>query len=274
VPSRKSFSLPLNASPRTTRIAHVFGLTDDRILSFTDPGPSTPDSKTFQSLRRNVLQLFHQPKAVSPFSASANLGKNRQFVLALDAPGVPSDPLAYPLTWSITNKIAVACGHDVYYQDLDTRVVEHLCNLTSRIRVIDWATEDPDAIALGAEGGVLNLWDAREAALVRDWKDEKRQAVHSLSWHQEVLAVGERPGSVMLYDVRMPAAIAKLGGHKVPVYALKWSPDGRHLASGDASGFVQIWDATACKTLGQGTKLGGKMRHKALVKVFYSIYLW
>lgn len=267
MPSRKSFSLPLNASPRTARIAHVFGLVDDKVLSFTDPSPSTPDAKTFQSLRRNVLQLFQQPKSISPTSSAANLGKNRQFVLALDAPGVPSDPLAYPLTWSATNKIAVACGHDVYYQDLDTRVVEHLCNITPRIRVIKWATQDPDALALGAEGGVLNVWDARDATLVREWKDPKRQSVHSLSWHNEVLAVGERPGSVMLYDVRVPAAIAKLGGHKVPVYGLEWSPDGKYLASGDANGFVQVWDAAACKTLGAGVKKGGKMRHKALVKV-------
>jgi len=260
------FYLPLSASPRTTRIANVLGLTDDRVLTFYNPASMAPDFKVFQSLRRNVMQLFDQPKVISCTSSLSNLGTNKQLVLALDAPGVPSDPLAYPLTWSTSNMIAVACGRDVYFQNLQTRLVDHLCRVAPRIRAIEWATQDANALALGGEGGTLNVWDSRDSSLVRDWKDTKRQGVYSLNWHNEVLAVGERPGSIGLYDVRVPAAIAKMSGHKVPVYGLKWSPDGKYLASGDASGFVQIWDATACKTLGTGFKKGGKMRHKSLVK--------
>lgn len=213
------------------------------------------------------MRLFQQPKAIPPVSSLANLGVNKQFVLALDAPGVPSDLLSFPLSWSTSNKIAVACGCDVYYQDLDTREITHLCNTNPPIRVIDWAKQDSNVLALGAERGTLHLWDAADSTLVRDWSDEKRIGVYSLSWHEEVLAVGERPGSIGLYDVRVPQTIAKLGGHKVPVYALEWSPDGKYLASGDASGFVQIWDAAACKSLGEGSKRGGRMKHGALVKV-------
>ena len=249
------------------RIANVFGLADDRILSYNDRAFRTPESKPFQSLRSNVMQLFQQPKAIPPVSSLANLGVNKQFVLALDAPGVPSDLLSFPLSWSTSNKIAVACGCDVYYQDLDTREITHLCNTDPPIRVIDWAKQDSNVLALGAERGTLHLWDATDSTLVRDWSDEKRIGVYSFSWHDEVLAVGERPGSIGLYDVRVPQTIAKLGGHKVPVYALEWSPDGKYLASGDASGVVQIWDAAACKSLGEGSKKGGRMKHGALVKV-------
>ena len=225
----------------------------------------------FQSLRSNVMQLFQQPKAIPPVSSLANLGVNKQFVLALDAPGVPSDLLSFPLSWSTSNKIAVACGCDVYYQDLDTREITHLCNTDPPIRVIEWAKQDSNVLALGAERGTLHLWDAADSTLVRDWPDEKRIGVYSLSWHDEVLAVGERPGSIGLYDVRVPQTIAKLGGHKVPVYALEWSPDGKYLASGDASGVVQIWDAAACKSLGEGNKKGGRMKHGALVKVISTV---
>lgn len=217
------------------------------------------------------MQLFQQPKAVPPVSSLANLGVNKQFVLALDAPGVPSDLLSFPLSWSTSNKIAVACGCDVYYQDLDTREITHLCNTDPPIRVIDWARQDSNVLALGAERGTLHLWDAADSTLVRDWSDEKRIGVYSFSWHEEVLAVGERPGSIGLYDVRVPQTIAKLGGHKVPVYALEWSPDGKYLASGDASGAVQIWDAAACKSLGEGSKKGGRMKHGALVKVISTL---
>lgn len=255
------------------RIANAFGLADERILSYNDPAPRTPESRMFQSLRSNVMQLFQQPKAVPPVSSLANLGVNKQFVLALDAPGVPSDLLSFPLSWSTSNKIAVACGYDVYYQDLDTREITHLCNTDPLIRVIDWAKQDSNVLALGAERGTLHLWDAADSTLVRDWSDEKRIGVYSLSWHDEVLAVGERPGSIGLYDVRVPQTIAKLGGHRVPVYALEWSPDGKYLASGDASGVVQIWDAAACKSLGEGNKKGGRMKHAALVKVVSRISL-
>lgn len=213
------------------------------------------------------MQLFQQPKAIPPVSSLANLGVNKQFVLALDAPGVPSDLLSFPLSWSTSNKIAVACGYDVYYQDLDTREITHLCNTDPPIRVIDWAKQYSNVLALGAERGTLHLWDSTESKLVKDWSDEKRIGVYSLGWHDEVLAVGERPGSIGLYDIRVPQAIAKLGGHKVPVYALEWSPDGKYLASGDASGVVQIWDAAASKSLGEGNKKGGRMKHGALVKV-------
>ena len=226
----------------------------------------------FQSLRSNVIQLFQQPKAIHSVSSLANLGVNKQFVLALDAPGVPSDLLSFPLSWSTSNKIAVACGCDVYYQDLDTREITHLCNTDPPIRVIEWARQDSNVLALGAERGTLHLWDATDSTLVRDWSDEKRIGVYSLSWHDEVLAVGERPGSIGLYDVRVPQTIAKLGGHKVPVYALEWSPDGKYLASGDASGVVQIWDAAACKSLGEGNKKGGRMKHGAPVKVIPTIH--
>ncbi|KAH9001898.1 hypothetical protein EDB86DRAFT_2780105, partial [Lactarius hatsudake] len=53
----------------------------------------------------------------------------RQFTLALDGPGIPQELQAYPLSWSSTNVIAVTGGHDVYYQDLDTRHIARLCNL-------------------------------------------------------------------------------------------------------------------------------------------------
>src|SRR5882757_996025 len=56
IPTRQPFSLPLYASPRTVRIANVFGLADGRILSYNDRALRTPENKMFQSLRSNVLQ--------------------------------------------------------------------------------------------------------------------------------------------------------------------------------------------------------------------------
>ena len=40
-----------------------------------------------------------------------------------------------------------------------------------------------------------------------------------------------------------------LGGHQTEVAALAFSPDGKTLASGDASGMIKLWDLTTGKEL-------------------------
>ncbi|KAH9068085.1 hypothetical protein EDB83DRAFT_682571 [Lactarius deliciosus] len=71
--------------------------------------------------------------------------------------------LAYPLSWSSTNVIAVTGGHDVYYQDLDTRLIAHLCNLPcpslGRIRVLVFAPRGP-YVELRTTTGRVQVWDA------------------------------------------------------------------------------------------------------------------
>lgn len=271
ISSRPDHPVPLDTTPRTRRIANVFGLIDDRVLKFADPFAGIADSSEYNPLRVNFSTLLSSPTKVSPTSCVANLGTRKQFILALDGPGVPSDPFAYPLTWSPKNLIAVACGKDVYYQNLDSRVISHLCRITKtsygRPTSVQWSSESPSEIALGTTLGSVQLWDSEEKKVIHRWRDMGWEAVGGMDWRESVLAVGLDGGAIEFYDTRDRQAANRLELHRSKVHGVKWSPDGKHLASSDQQGVVYIWDVRAGKCLSGSKRMGGRIKHGAPVKV-------
>lgn len=262
---------PLNITPRTRRIANVFGLIDDRVLKFTDANSGVTDSSDYNHLRVNFSQLLAKHGKASLTSCVANLGVRKQFVLALDGPGVPPDPFAYPLTWSRRNQIAVACGKDVYFQDLDSRLITHLCKITKttqgRPTSVQWCDESPLEIAVGTTLGSIQLWDASVGGAVREWRDEGWDAVGGMDWRGSVLAVGLDGGAIEFYDTRTDDSASRLDLHRSKVHGVKFSPDGNYLATSDQQGIVYLWDVRAGKPLTDCRKMGGRIKHGAPVKV-------
>ncbi|KAM5532512.1 hypothetical protein V8D89_013799 [Ganoderma adspersum] len=270
ISARKERALPLQTTPRTQRIAKFFGLADDRVLNFTD-GNSEKSSNSYLNRHRfNFHQLLRKPHVVPPTSAEAHLGSRKQFILALDGPGIPSDLFAYPISWSARNSIAVACGLDVYYQDLDTRKISHLFKLQQRQRnrliSIEWSPSKPNIIAAGTMSGEMQLWDADKTTKLGAWQEEGDADVGGLSWFESTLAVGLGDGAISLHDSRSPALIGRIETHKDKVHGLKWRHDGNYLASGDQAGVVQIWDARASKSLTVSNRWGSKMKHHSPIK--------
>ncbi|KAH9943867.1 WD40 repeat-like protein [Amylocystis lapponica] len=267
ISARQEFALPLNTTPRTNRIARVFGLADERVLKYGESS-GTSDSSDLHLHRLNFSQLLAAAPKVSPTSAAAHVGTRKQFILALDGPGIPADPFAYPLSWSSLNAIAVACGREVYYQNLDTRIISHLCSLPrnyGRLSSIEWARDKPQILAAGTTSGLVQLWDAETATATREWRDEV-DSIGGMNWNGGVLAVGSSGGDVALYDTREPEAVSRLTLHKVMVHGVRWSHDGNYLATGDQRGVVHFWDARAGKELTNERKKGSKMKHTAPVK--------
>lgn len=274
IPCPSDSQVPLNATPRTRRIANVFGLTDDKVLKFGDLNASAGDSSEYNHLRSNFLQLLTTHPKVSPTSCVANLGSRKQFILALDGPGVPSDPFAYPLTWSRRNLIAVACGKDVYYQDLDSRVISHLCKITKnshgRPTSVQWSEESPADIAVGTTLGSVQLWSSETKKVIHEWRDEGWDAVGGMDWRGNVLAAGLDGGAIEFYDSRDLHATNRLEMHRSKVHGVKWSPEGNYLASSDQQGVVYIWDIRAGKSLSDSKRMGGRIKHGAPVKVSFA----
>ena len=222
------------------------------------------------ALRRSASQLFHTPKTVHVTSALAHLGKRRQFILALDGPGIPQDPWAYPLAWSSNNVIAVACGPDVYYQNLDTRQIAHLCSLQrptmGRIRALEFARGDrSNLLCMGTTTGSVQIWDAETRQRVRQWPNTDWMGLTAISWKGHEFMAGRNDGKLLLYDSRTEDAVHKLSGHKGDVYGLQWSTDERFLASSDRKGIVHVWDARNMRS--ENTKWFAKMKHRSPVKV-------
>ena len=74
---------------------------------------------------------------------------------------------------------------------------------------------------------------------------------------------GSRKGEVYLHDVRKPEhCIAQLRHHRFEVCGLRWSTDGRHLASGGNDNIVCLWNPS--RTSDPTQVLSG---HEAAVKV-------
>ncbi|KIP03021.1 hypothetical protein PHLGIDRAFT_31963 [Phlebiopsis gigantea 11061_1 CR5-6] len=270
IPCPSDSQVPLNTTPRTRRIANVFGLTDDKVYKFGNLNASAGDSSEYNHLRSNFLQLLTTYPKVSPTSCVANLGSRKQFILALDGPGVPSDPFAYPLTWSRRNLIAVACGKDVYYQDLDSRVISHLCKITKnshgRPTSVQWADESPTDIAVGTTLGSIQLWNSETQKVIHEWRDEGWDAVGGMDWRGSVLAAGLDGGAIEFYDSRDWHTANRLEMHRSKVHGVKWSPEGNYLASSDQQGVVYIWDVRAGKNLSDSRRMGGRIKHGAPVK--------
>lgn len=57
---------------------------------------------------------------------------------------------------------------------------------------------------------------------------------------------GSRSGHIHHHDVRVAEHhVATLSGHSQEVCGLRWSPDGRHLASGGNDNLVNVWPSAA-----------------------------
>ncbi|KAI0744559.1 WD40 repeat-like protein [Earliella scabrosa] len=271
ISARKERAIPLQTTPRTQRIAKFFGLADDRVLKYTDTNSDKPGNNSYLNRHRfNFHQLLKKPHVVPPTSAEAHLGSRKQFILALDGPGIPSDLFAYPISWSMRNAIAVACGLDVYYQDLTTRKISHLCKLPQRPRgrliSIEWSPQRPNIIAAGTMNGEMQLWDADATSRIGLWQEDGEADVGALSWSGDVLAVGMGDGVITLHDSRSPSRIGRIDTHRDKVHGLRWRHDGNYLASSDQAGVVQLWDARAGKSLSVSNRWGSKMKHHAPIK--------
>lgn len=220
-------------------------------------------------LRRSVSELFSIPRSTSSVSAKANLAARKQFVMALDGPGISRDPFAFSMTWSGTNCIGVAFKSNVYFQNLETRAIVHLCRVSEDdgpVHSVDWrGGTHSHILGLGTTGGNVRVWDALSLTQVANWSDDK-SPVGGMHWNESVLAVGRKDGRVSLFDLRSPKEVRQTRGHKRHVHGVKWSPDGKYLATGDHSGTVHIWDQRATNYLTSGDK---KLlaKHEGPVKV-------
>ncbi|KAF9484167.1 WD40 repeat-like protein [Pholiota conissans] len=270
IANRPKRFLPLNATPRTNRIAKQFGLVDDHVLNFKDDIQlsSNADDTTMALLRRSASSLFNIPPQIKPASVTENLKKNRQCLMVLDSPGIAYDLEAFPISWSDQNLIAVGCVRSVFYQNLETKQVFRLCvtNDPGHLGVIAWGHEHHNNhMATGMSTGHLHVWEAANqvatyGTALHSWRAAKDTGVKSLSWNRDVLSVGMEDGEISLIDIRQPEIVTKLVKHRQPVLGLEWSPDGTHLASGDANGIVHIWDSRNTE------KPLTKLRHKGTTR--------
>lgn len=162
----------------------------------------------------------------------------------LDAPGLRSDFYLNVVDWSSTDILAVALSHALY-------VLKD--NLT-RVEQILEAPPDNEitALSFNSSGSHLFLGYANGATQVVDVETSKTtglytghsSAVTCGAWlNGALLSTGADDRLILDRDVRAPGSFVRVReGHKQKVCNLKWSLDGRFLASGGCDNKALVWD--------------------------------
>uniref|UniRef100_A0A3P9N3Q3 Cell division cycle 20 homolog n=1 Tax=Poecilia reticulata TaxID=8081 RepID=A0A3P9N3Q3_POERE len=190
-----------------------------------------------------ILLFTNFPQVSTP----ASLKKNRYISSApdkiLDAPGLRNDFYLNLLDWSSRNVLAVALDNSVYLWDASQGDITLLLTMERQqdyICSLSW-TKEGSYLAVGTSDCKVQLWDVENQKRLRSMISHTAR-VSSLSWNDYILSSGSRSGYIHHHDVRVPNHhISTLSGHSQEVCGLKWSPDGRYLASGGNDNLVCLW---------------------------------
>lgn len=239
-------------------------VTDSRVLAFRNKAPAP--SEDFHSNLR-VLYSQNKPKSVQ-------IKPTRHISSApcriLDAPELMDDYYLNLLSWSQSNVLAVALGPTVYLWNAATGSIEELMTCEDEddyISSVSWM-EQPGAthLAIGTSDSTVQLWDASAQRRVRTM-DGHSSRVGSMAWNQHILSSGSRDSTIVHHDVRVQQhKISTLTGHEQEICGLKWSTDGKYLASGGNDNMLCIWNGadSGARQTARSTLTGHTAAVKAL----------
>jgi cell division cycle 20-like protein 1 (cofactor of APC complex) len=181
-----------------------------------------------------------------PFTRRSTRRIARSPFKVLDAPALADDFYLNLVDWSSQNILAVGLGACVYLWSASTSKVTTLCDLGPQDCVcsVNW-TQRGTYLAVGTNQGEVQIWDVTKSRCIRTVEGH-RSRVGTLAWNSHTLSSGSRDRNILQHDVRSPEHYnSRLVGHRSEVCGLKWSPDGRELASGGNDNQLFIWNSSS-----------------------------
>ncbi|CAN4118107.1 unnamed protein product [Withania somnifera] len=235
----------------------LFGADCNHVVS-----PVTPEKDGKRNLKRPHCNIFRyktetrQPlDSLSPFGVDDQLRSvssapikaprkvSRSPYKVPDAPALQDDFYLNLVDWSSQNVLAVGLGSCVYLWHASSSKVVKLCDLGTddNVNSVGWEQRGTH-IAVGTSNGKVQIWDAIRSKRIRTMEGH-RLRVGALAWSSSQLSSGSRDKSILQRDIRAQEDyVSKLTGHKSEVCGLKWSYDGRALASGGNDNRLFIWN--------------------------------
>ncbi|KAK7063068.1 ubiquitin-protein transferase activating protein [Halocaridina rubra] len=208
-----------------------------RILSFKSKAPQGKEGYS-----SNLKVLYSAGKNTAPKASSTrHIPSVPEKVL--DAPELLDDYYLHLLDWSVNNHLAVALGNCVYIWNAGDASITSLLQLDESEYVcsLSWIKEGT-VLGMGLSSGLTQLWDVGQQKLIRTMGQHDGR-VATLSWNSYILSSGARSGQIFHHDVRIADhLVSTLNGHTQEVCGLKWSLDGRYLASGGNDNQLNIWE--------------------------------
>ncbi|XP_050087422.1 cell division cycle protein 20 homolog [Anopheles aquasalis] len=212
-------------------------INNHRVLSYQTKAPGPPEGFD------NQMKVIYSVKTPMSVKSGGRYIPNAPERI-LDAPEILNDYYLNLMDWSGDNVVAVALGTSVYLWNAATGTIEmlfqnegndHTCSLS-------WI-HDGHILAVGTNTGTVELWDCEAIKRLRVMNGHSAR-VGVLAWNSFVVCSGSRDGTIINHDVRnRQHNIGVLQRHTQEVCGLKWSPDGKYLASGGNDNLVHVWSA-------------------------------
>lgn len=211
-----------------------------RIMCYTDKAPVAPEG------------LANNSKVVYSSSKVAASGKKATRVIPpqpekiLDAPDLINDWYLNLISWNSANIMAVALNTTVYLWNAASGDIKCLMQMPENeyVGALSWIQEG-NHIAVGTSLNTVEIWDAETQTRLRQMAGHS-QRITSLDWNSYTLSSGSKSGLIYHHDVRIPEHhVGTLNGHSgSEICGLRWSPDGKYLASGANDNKVNIWSGS------------------------------